>query len=295
MVTHEPLNDEFGVFVLYLLKLSSDELCSIEQSPNGGSFSLLRVDARDIGPGIPVDESSTPSSIGDDIDWKLFIRILDDAIDSSPSVIEPNAESCDDFVLVDIFMPRIEYSIRRLFKFFIVHDSVVSWLEKAAHAVSWFSTATAADVVAVGAVDDRGEDELTDGEDENCSSACKLFSQKWIGDVVGGNAMKLYPRVSKPADEMITSSSASSESLMMSNESIRDRLIWFRRKKVNFDKNRNQWRWGWFIEFLSTSKTEIERLICNAVLISIYEFIYIQFTVKQHANQRNIQIDLISN
>lgn len=83
------------------------------------------------GPGNPI-ESSTLSSIGDDIDWNELIRQLFDAIDSSPSVIEPNAESCDGLqllLLLHVFVPRIEYSMRRLFEFFdVVHRSVVNWL-----------------------------------------------------------------------------------------------------------------------------------------------------------------------
>lgn len=103
-------------------------------------LSLLDVvDARDNddvidGPGNPI-ESSTLSSIGDDIDWNELIRQLFEAIDSSPSVIEPNAESwnesCDGLqllLLLHVFVPRIEYSMRRLFEFFdVVHRSVVNW------------------------------------------------------------------------------------------------------------------------------------------------------------------------
>lgn len=112
--------------VFFFDRLISDALCAIEHSA-GGSDSVFCVDVRDNdGPGMPVAESSTPSSIGDDIDWKLLIRRLDDAIDNSPSVIEPNAESCDGLLLLHIFMPRIEYSMRRLFEFFDVHESVVS-------------------------------------------------------------------------------------------------------------------------------------------------------------------------
>lgn len=79
------------------------------------------------GPGKPM-ESSTLSSIGDDMDCaKLLIRQLFDAIDNSPSVIEPNAESCDglQLLVLHVFVPRIEYSIRRLLEFFDVeHKSV---------------------------------------------------------------------------------------------------------------------------------------------------------------------------
>lgn len=64
--------------------------------------------------------------MGDEIDWKLLIRMLDEAIDSSPSVIEPNAESCDGLLLLHVFMPRIEYSMRRRLEFFDVHESVVN-------------------------------------------------------------------------------------------------------------------------------------------------------------------------
>lgn len=110
----------------FLERLMSDALCTIAHSACG-SDSVFCVDVRDSdGPGMPVIESSTPSSIGDDIDWKLLIRRLDDAIDNSPSVIEPNAESCDGLLLLHIFMPRIEYSMRRLFEFFNVHESVVN-------------------------------------------------------------------------------------------------------------------------------------------------------------------------
>lgn len=97
------------------------------------------VDARDSddvndGPG---KQSSTLSSIGEDIDWaKLLIRQLFDAIDSSPSVIEPNAESWDGLqlllklLLLHVLAPRIEYSIRRLLEFFeFVDKSIVNWLD----------------------------------------------------------------------------------------------------------------------------------------------------------------------
>lgn len=81
--------------------------------------------------------SSTPSSMGDEIDWKLLSRMLDDAIDDcSPSVIEPNAESCDGLLTPDApdrCPPRMEYSMRRDVEFFLVmmatqQLSVVSWL-----------------------------------------------------------------------------------------------------------------------------------------------------------------------
>lgn len=59
--------------------------------------------------------SSTPSSIGDDTDWKLLNLKLD-ARDNSPSVIDPKAESCDGLLHPNL-MPRIEYSVRRVLEF----------------------------------------------------------------------------------------------------------------------------------------------------------------------------------
>lgn len=60
--------------------------------------------------------SSTPSSIGDDIDWKLLNRKLDEPVERSPSVNEPKAESCDG-LLRPYFKHFSEYSKRRLFEF----------------------------------------------------------------------------------------------------------------------------------------------------------------------------------
>lgn len=70
--------------------------------------------------------SSTPSSIGDVIDWKLLNRKLDDPIERSPSVSDPKAESCDG-LLRPYFKHFNEYSRRRLFEFLKLHMSAVSW------------------------------------------------------------------------------------------------------------------------------------------------------------------------
>lgn len=203
-------------------------------------LSLLDVvDARDSdevkdGPGKPVIESSTLSSIGDDIDWKLLIRQLFDAIDSSPSVIEPNAESCDGLqllLLLQVFVPRIEYSMRRLFEFFdVVHKSVVNWFENvdvdATDGMAKFSLVHSFD--AFDALDAFDEPlapppppplppmfSEVDGID---SFECMLLSKNAIGDEIDGWRNRWNWWNSDEDAVITTSSKTSSESLEMSNE-----------------------------------------------------------------------------
>lgn len=79
------------------------------------NFKLLATVLKLLSPCLSSKMSSTPSSIGDDTDWKLLNLKLD-ARESSPSVMDPNAESCEG-LLHPILMPRIEYSVRRVLEF----------------------------------------------------------------------------------------------------------------------------------------------------------------------------------
>jgi len=60
--------------------------------------------------------SSTPSSMGEEIDWKLLNRMLDEPMDRSLSVSEPKAESWEGLLRPYLRHLR-EYSSLRLFEF----------------------------------------------------------------------------------------------------------------------------------------------------------------------------------
>lgn len=197
------------------------------------------VDARDNddvndGPGKPTNESSTLSSIGDDIDWKLLIRQLFDAIDNSPSVIEPKAESCDGLQLLlvlHVCVPRIEYSIRRLLEFFDVsHESVVNWFEnvggeEAAADVGGMAKFSFVHSFDAFVVDDDGDGDvdvvapiLFDDDDGIDSFESILLSKNVIGDDIDGCKKPWNWWNSDDDAVIITSSKTSSKSLEMSNE-----------------------------------------------------------------------------
>lgn len=165
------------------------------------------------------------SSIGDDIDWKLLIRQLFDAIDNSPSVIEPKAESWDGLQLLlvlHVCVPRIEYSIRRLFEFFDVpHESVVNWFENVGIDV------TAADevgmarfsfVLSFDAFGDEVVAPIFDDVDGIDSFDSILLSKNVIGDDMDGCKKPRNWWYSDDEAVMTTSSKTSSKSLEISNE-----------------------------------------------------------------------------
>lgn len=185
------------------------------------------VEARDSddvndGPGKPTNESSTLSSIGDDIDWKLLIRQFD-AIDNSPSVIEPNAESCDGLqllLLLHVFVPRIEYSIRRLFEFFdVAHESAVNWFENVdvEAADDDDGMAKLSCVLSLDAFDGEVDAPIFDDVD-GIDSFEMLLSKNVIGDDIDGCRKPWNWWNSDDDAVMTTSSKTSSKSLEMSNE-----------------------------------------------------------------------------